>query len=167
MFEVLQYSLLASLCVLMIIAARGDILSFTISNKLNTVIACLAVPYWLSISHGFDSHFINIAKQQIIIAGITFFICNILFYFNAFGGGDVKMITALMMWIPASKVENAILIILLSGVFVSFVIMIKRLIDQTPDIKIPIRKVKLPYGVAIAAGGLFFAGQPFLNAFVK
>ena len=39
MFEVLQYSLLASLCVLMIIAARGDILSFTISNKLNTVIA--------------------------------------------------------------------------------------------------------------------------------
>lgn len=131
------------------------------------IIACLAIPYWLTISHGFDLHFVNIAKQQIIIAGITFLICNVLFYLNAFGGGDVKMLTALLLWIPVDTVERTILVIVLAGVCLAVIMIMQRMVHRTPDIKTPIRKIKLPYGVAIAAGGLFFAGQPFLNAFVK
>lgn len=160
--------MLACLIGLMLAAALGDMRHYIITNKLNMIIACLAVPYWIGLSHGFNAHLLDIAKYQIVIASVTFIIGYILFCLNAIGGGDVKMLPALFLWIPAYKLETTVLVIAFAGLAVSIIVILVRLINKSStNLKTPMLKQKVPYGVAIATGGIVFASQPFLNAFMK
>jgi len=76
------------------------------------------------------------------------------------GGGDVKLTAALALWFPPlSTVKFLILMSLAGGVLTLVILAVHRAkkLQGRPEI---------PYGVAIAFGGLAILTQRFLNQFV-
>ena len=75
------------------------------------------------------------------------------------GGGDVKLAAALALWFsPASTLKFLVLMSLAGGVLTLGVMVLHR-------IKRREGRPEIPYGVAIAFGGLFILTQRFLNQF--
>jgi prepilin peptidase CpaA len=75
------------------------------------------------------------------------------------GGGDVKLAAALALWFsPAATIRFLIIMSLAGGVLTLALLMLQKVRrkDGPP---------KVPYGVAIAFGGLFILTQRFLNQF--
>jgi prepilin peptidase CpaA len=92
---VFQDALIAILAAMLIVAATGDLRTRTIPNWLNAAIAVAAVPFWLA--SGF-SLWPDMA-MQIGVAAIVFGLFAVAFHFGAMGGGDVKMVAALALWL--------------------------------------------------------------------
>lgn len=151
----ISLGLMAVLAMLMIAAAVSDLRSRTISNKLNGAIALIAVPFW--IATGLDiwpGMFI-----QFVASFLVFLIFAGLFFVGAMGGGDVKMIGAVMLWLPLNLFMPTLFIMAIAGGILSAVMLVH--IKLRPSAK----PVEVPYGVAIAAAGLWALHQHYLNQF--
>jgi prepilin peptidase CpaA len=148
--------LLATLAALLVVAAVIDVRTFTISNRLNLAVALLAPVYWLSIAL---SPWPGVAMQ--LAAGIVVFaILAGAFYAGLMGGGDVKLAAALALWFsPMSTIRFLMLMSIAGGVLTLGLLAWHRArkLEGRPEI---------PYGVAIAFGGLAILTQRFLNQFV-
>ena len=96
--------------------------------------------------------------MQIGLAVATFAVLSILFALRAMGGGDVKLLTALALWIqPLIFVKLLIMMALLGGVLtIGFGMW--HVARRQKD------KLAIPYGVAIAAAGLWTIGTFYLPA---
>src|SRR3546814_19571707 len=88
--------LLVILGLLMIAAAISDIRSRTISNELNAAMALLAIPFWIASGLALWPD----VPIQFGAAFLVFLLFAGLFAVGAMGGGDVKMIGAVMLGIP-------------------------------------------------------------------
>ena len=78
---------------------------------------------------------------------------------GAMGGGDVKLAAALALWFaPGDTLRLIVLMSLAGGVLTLVVLGVHRArkLEGRPEI---------PYGVAIAFGGLWLLAQRFLNQF--
>lgn len=75
-------------------------------------------------------------------------------------GGDVKLLAALALWLPPELLLVALQVVAIVGGIVTLPFWIARL--WRGDRKTP---VEVPYGVAIAAGGLIMLGKPIINQF--
>ncbi len=147
--------LLGLLAILLLVAAVIDVRTFTISNSLNLSIALLAPIYWLSISMPIWP---GAAIQLAVGAGVFILLAGA-FYAGMMGGGDVKLAAALALWFsPASALKFLILMSLAGGVLTLFVVALHRM-RRKPG------RPEIPYGVAIAFGGLVILTQRFLNQF--
>ena len=147
--------LLGLLAVLLVVAAVIDVRTFTISNRLNATIALLAPLYWLSISL---SLWPDVAIQLAMGLGV-FVLLAAAFYAGMMGGGDVKLAAALALWFsPVSTVKFLVLMSLAGGVLTLVVVALHRARRREG-------KPEIPYGVAIAFGGLAILAQRFLNQF--
>ena len=147
--------LLGILAVLLIVAAVIDTRTFTISNGLNAAIALLAPIFWLVA--GLDP-WPGMAIQLAVAVGV-FALFAIAFFIGMMGGGDVKLAAALALWFPpAATLKFLVLMSIAGGVLTVLVLVVHRLRrrEGTPEI---------PYGVAIAFGGLAILTQRFLNQF--
>ena len=84
----------------------------------------------------------------------------VVFAIGAMGGGDVKLIAAIALWLPWQLVVLLLVIMSLAGGLLTVAMLIhKRLARrETP--------IEVPYGVAIAFGGLWLIAQRFLYQFV-
>jgi len=75
------------------------------------------------------------------------------------GGGDVKLAAALALWFsPVSTLRFLVFMSIAGGVLTLAVVAIHRM-KKKPG------KPEIPYGVAIAFGGLAILIQRFLNQF--
>lgn len=147
--------LLAALAALLIVAAVIDVRTFTISNRLNATVALLAPLYWLSIAL---SPWPGVAIQLALGLGVFILLAGA-FYAGMMGGGDVKLAAALALWFsPASTVKFLVLMSLAGGVLTLAVVAHHRMRKREG-------KPEIPYGVAIAFGGLAILAQRFLNQF--
>ena len=147
--------LLGLLAVLLLVAAVVDMRTFTISNRLNLGVALLAPVFWWSIALPFWPN----AAAQIGIALAVFALFAAAFYAGMMGGGDVKLAAALTLWFsPASTLKFLVLMSLAGGVLTLFVLGVHRLRRKEG-------RPQIPYGVAIAFGGLAILTQRFLNQF--
>ena len=147
--------LLAGLAALLILAAVIDVRTFTISNRLNLTVALLAPLYWLSISL---SPWPGVAIQ-LGAATTVFVLLAGAFYAGMMGGGDVKLAAALALWFsPVSIIKFLVLMSLAGGVLTLVVVALHRAKQREG-------RPEIPYGVAIAFGGLAILAQPFLNHF--
>jgi prepilin peptidase CpaA len=147
--------LLIGLAALLVVAAAIDVRTFTISNRLNLTVALLAPVYWLSIALPIWP---GVGIQIAAGAGVFALLAGA-FYAGMMGGGDVKLAAALALWFsPASTLYFLVLMSLAGGVLTLVVIALHR-------IKRREGKPEIPYGVAIAFGGLFILTQRFLNQF--
>lgn len=150
----IRYGLLAALAIALLVAAFTDLRSRQIGNWLNAGIALGAPLFWWST--GLDPW--PGMALQLGVALATFIICAILFALRAMGGGDVKLLTALALWIaPLPFLKLLILMAILGGIltllFGAWHIM-KRRRDR----------LAIPYGVAISMAGLWVIGTDYLPA---
>ena len=147
--------LLLTLAAILVVAAVIDVRTFTISNRLNLTVALLAPVYWASVAL---APWPGIAVQ-LATGGIVFALLAGAFYAGMMGGGDVKLAAALSLWFsPASTVKFLVLMSIAGGVLTLVVLAWHRSRKREG-------RPEVPYGVAIAFGGLAILTQRFLNQF--
>ena len=147
--------LLGLLALLLLVAAVTDVRTFTISNRLNAAVALLAPLYWWSIGLPLWPA----VAIQIGVALIVFLLLAAAFYAGMMGGGDVKLAAALALWFsPSSTLKFLVLMSIAGGALTLIVLGVHRL-RKKPG------RPEIPYGVAIAFGGLCILAQRFLNHF--
>ena len=147
--------LLLALGAMLVVAAAIDVRTFTISNRLNLTVALLAPVYWLSIALPLWPD----VGVQLAAGAVVFVLLAGAFYTGMMGGGDVKLAAALALWFsPASTVKFLVLMSLAGGVLTIVLLGLHRARRRTG-------RPEIPYGVAIAFGGLVVLTQRFLNQF--
>ncbi|GAA5061743.1 prepilin peptidase [Erythrobacter westpacificensis] len=153
----ITYALLAALAIALVWAAFTDIKSRRIANWLNGAIAIGAPVYWYASGL---SLWPDVAIQ-IGLGLLVFAVGSILFAMRQMGGGDVKLLTALALWMtPLVLLKLVIIMALLGGVLTLVVgirnVMIRRKKEKT--------RWAVPYGVAISAAGLWTISNLTMNA---
>jgi prepilin peptidase CpaA len=144
---------LGILALMLALAAAGDLRRREIPNWLNGAIALLAVPFWWSLGY---SLWPDMAQQLGVALGL-FALFALLFNFGFMGGGDVKMIGALALWLPAGAVLNLLIIMSIAGGALTLAMLVRSRLARSNG------QIEVPYGVAIAFGGLWVIAEPFLN----
>jgi prepilin peptidase CpaA len=147
--------LLGLLAILLIYAAVVDVRTFTISNRLNLGIALLAPVYWFSVGLPLWPD----AAIQVAIAAGVFVLLAAAFYAGMMGGGDVKLAAALALWFSPVMTINFLVWMSIGGGVLTVVVLLLHRAKKKPG------KPEVPYGVAIAFGGLAILIQRFLNQF--
>ena len=151
----LNTSLLGALALLLLAASWLDLRSRTIPNGLNLLIALLAIPFWWASGLGLWPD----VAWQIGLAILVFGLFTIPFILGAMGGGDVKMLGALALWIPSGALLPLIVIMSLAGGVLTLAMLIRQRLARSEA------QMEVPYGVAIAFAGLWLISERFLYQF--
>ncbi|QNM83010.1 prepilin peptidase [Sphingomonas sabuli] len=147
--------LLAALALTLVVAAAIDVRTFTISNRLNLGVAALAPLYWWSV----DLPLTPGVWLQLGVAAAVFALLAGAFFLGMMGGGDVKLAAALALWFsPASTAKFLVIMSVAGGVLTLLVVLFHKVRSREG-------RPQIPYGVAIAIGGLAILAQRFLNQF--
>ena len=147
--------LLALLALLLVVAAVMDVRTFTISNRLNLAVALLALLFWWSVRLPLWPD----AAVQLAVAAGVFLLLALAFYAGMMGGGDVKLAAALVLWFPPVATVRFLVIMSIAGGAVTLLFLALHRARHKPG------RPQIPYGVAIAVGGLAILAQRFLNQF--
>ncbi len=147
--------LMALLAAMLAWIAVVDVRTYTISDRLNLAIALLAPVYWWSAGVPLWPD----AAIRVGVGVLVFLLFAGAFYLNAMGGGDVKLAGALALWFTPYETLKLIVIMSIVGGLLTLVVLgihRARRKEGRPEV---------PYGVAIAAGGMWLLAQRFLNQF--
>ncbi|WP_038938744.1 A24 family peptidase [Yersinia pestis] len=134
--DVIRLSLIVLIVSQLLFVCYSDIRHRIISNKFIISISFNAIIFSLVMHH----------TVSIIIPIVALFIGYIIFHFNVMGGGDVKLITVLLLALTAEQSLNFIIYTAVMG----GVVMVVGLLITRVDIQ----KRGVPYAVAITAGFL-------------
>ncbi len=138
------YGLVGALAIALLIAAFTDIRRRQIDNWLNATIALGAPVYWWA--QGL-SLWPDVAIQ-LALALVTLIVLAGLFAYKLMGGGDVKLLTALALWLaPMTFLKLLVVMSLLGGLLTILFAAWHYTVTRRRD-------AKIPYGVAIASSGL-------------
>ncbi len=140
---------------LLVSAGIQDARTREIANWKNAVIALLAPVWWYA--NGLDLW--PDMALQVGCALAVFAVFLVAFHFGMMGGGDVKLIVALALWLPFPAFLSMLMVMSIAGGVVTIVMMIERRIKKNPG------QIEVPYGVAIAFAGLLAIREPLLNQF--
>lgn len=149
--EILVFMLAA----MMLVAAIWDLRKREVPNSLNAAIAILAIPFWWASGLPFWP---DIAIQ-IGIAALVLGVFAAAFAIGAMGGGDVKMIAAVALWLPPQAVVALLVVMSLAGGLLTAVMLVRHRLAKAEH------QLEIPYAVAIAIGGFWLIGERFLNQF--
>ena len=147
--------LLLVLAATLVAAAVIDVRTFTISNRLTLAVALGAPLYWMSVAL---SPWPGMAVQ-LAAGGIVFLLFAGAFYAGMMGGGDVKLAAGLALWFSPFATFKFLVLTSIAGGVLTLVVLAwhhARKREGRPEI---------PYGVAIAFGGLAILAQRFLNQY--
>lgn len=147
--------LVALLAALLVAAAVLDLRARIIPNRLNLAIAALAPLFWWASGL---SLWPEIAVQ-VGAALLVFAVFAGAFAMGWMGGGDVKMLGALALWLPPSALLPLLMVMALAGGVLTLAMAGAHLARGRRD------RLQVPYGVAIAFAGLWLIGEPILNHF--
>lgn len=147
--------LLIVLATLLVVAAVVDVRTFTISNKLTLAVALLAPVYWLAVPVALWPE----VPIQIAGAVIVFLLLAAAFYAGMMGGGDVKLAAALALWFPPGLTIKFLVLMSIAGGVLTLALLAWHRAKHREG------RPEIPYGVAIAFGGLAILAQPYLNHF--
>jgi len=147
--------LLGALGLLLVSAGIEDVRRREIANWKNVAIATLAPLWWWSIGLSLWPG----AVLQIALALAVFGVFVGAFWLGQMGGGDVKLIGALALWLPFTPLIWMIVIMSLVGGVLTLVMVIERHVRRDS------RPPEIPYGVAIVIAGLLAMREPILNHF--
>jgi prepilin peptidase CpaA len=129
---------------LLMAAAVLDLRTRTIPNMLSLVVVLLAAVHWGV--NGDAVAFFAAAGLGIVFLAVGFF----LFAIGWIGGGDAKLIAAVVAWFGAAHFGAFVLMMTVAGVVLALVLYtVKRVSGRGLG-----DKSTLPYGVAIAAGAI-------------
>jgi prepilin peptidase CpaA len=151
----ISWILIVLLAAALVVAAIGDWRSRMIPNRLNAAIALLAIPFWWANGLSLWPD----AVVQIGVAALVFGLFALAFRFGAMGGGDVKLVAALSLWLPAGAVLKLLVIMSIAGGLLTVAMLIRQRVAR------PGGELEIPYGIAIAFGGFWLISERFLNQF--
>ncbi|ENN84570.1 putative pilus assembly protein [Rhizobium freirei PRF 81] len=151
----------------MSIAAISDLLTMTIPNRVSLA---LAVSF-LVFAPIFGLPFAEVG-MHLAGASAVFFVCFALFALNVMGGGDAKLLAAAALWFgfDSSLVEFLIYVAFIGGVVTFLIILLRSQSSIIMAIGLPlpnslVTAKKIPYGIAIAIGGILaFPGSSLFIA---
>jgi prepilin peptidase CpaA len=147
--------LCATLALMLLWAAVVDIKTRTIANGLNLAIALMAPLFWWAA--GVDLW--PDAAMRVGVAGAVFLLLALAFFVGAMGGGDVKLAAALALWFSPGSTLKLIVLMSIAGGLLTLIVLIDHKLKKNQG------RPEVPYGVAIAFGGLWLLAQRFLNHF--
>ena len=150
-----RYLLLGVLAIALLFAAFTDIRRRQIDNWLNGAIAASAPLYWWASGLALWPD----VAWQVGVAGVTLTILAILFAMRAMGGGDVKLLTALALWIEPLWFVRLLIGMALIGGALTIVLVAWHVMRRRRD------KLAVPYGVAISSSALWVLALQFVPAF--
>jgi prepilin peptidase CpaA len=152
--EYLHYGLLVALAIALLVAAATDWRRRQIDNWLNLAIVVGAPLFWWSSSL---SLWPGVAIQLgVCVAAFAVFAA--FFALKWMGGGDVKLLTALALWIEPEWFLRLLVIMALVGGVLTIVLGAWHVTRRQHH------KLAIPYGVAIAAAGLWVLGTHYFPA---
>lgn len=153
---------------LLLWAAYSDVKSFTIPNSLTLAVLLLYIPFVLSSGGTVDW------TAGLIVAAIVLVVGFVLFAFGTVGGGDIKLLAAVSAWagpayifdflITTGLVGGVLALIMLGSVRFGFALALEKVGFRVGS-KV-LQGTVLPYGLAIASGGLVVAwrlAEPVLS----
>ncbi|MXP13429.1 peptidase [Altererythrobacter confluentis] len=149
-----HYGLLIALAIALLVAAFTDIRGRKIDNWLNAAIALAAPLFWWA--SGLDVW--PDMALQIGVAIAAFAILAGLFALGAMGGGDVKLLTALALWIEPTWFLKLLIVMALVGGVLTLVMGAWHVARRRKD------RLAIPYGVAISTAGLWVLATHYLPA---
>ena len=150
---VVSYLVAAILAAALVHAAWGDLRCRIIPNWLNLAIAAGAPIWWWANGWALWPDII----VQIGIAFAIFMIFAACFAIGAMGGGDVKLITALSLWLPLTPLVQMLFIMAILGGIVTLATIGFHRIRKRSDTP------EIPYGVAISLAGLWVFANDLLT----
>ncbi|WP_443749164.1 A24 family peptidase [Asticcacaulis solisilvae] len=150
----LLFALVYPACLLW--AAKTDIESMTISNRLTLGLAAAFLPAALLLGLSPEQWGVHLGLAFIgLIAGM------VLFALRVMGGGDAKLIAATLIWLGGDGALAFLIYTALAGGALTLgLLWARRTVGQFASaLPVPIgqhleAKADIPYGVAICAGGL-------------
>lgn len=155
MADAISWWLLIGLATLLVAAAVCDLKKREIPHWIVIAIALAAPGFWLA--SGLQL-WPDIALQLGVSLGI-FAVFAFAFARGWMGGGDVKLLAALVLWMPGPAVLALLVIMGLAGAVVTLATVAWHRVRKA------VGHPEIPYGVAIAFAGLWLIGQRFLNHF--
>ena len=148
----IHYGLLLALAIALVFAAFTDIRRRQIDNWLNGAIALGAPLFWWSSGL---SLWPDVAIQ-LGVALAAFAVLAGLFALKMMGGGDVKLLTVLALWVRPEIFVQLLVIMALAGGVLTIVMGAWHIMRRQRD------RLAIPYGVAIAFGGLWVLAVNYL-----
>ncbi len=159
--EILNQATVAGFAGVLVWAAVQDFLSLRISNWTTLAVLALYPVHVLSAAQMVDM------PMALAIGGLVFLVGFVLFHFKLFGGGDVKLFAAVALWAGAPLVLGFLLTVAVVGGLLAMMTMtpLRLLLPYmavATRVKVDLAhlmQLQIPYGVPIAAGGLFVAAR--------
>jgi prepilin peptidase CpaA len=151
MEDILQTTILLLGVALFAIAAYGDIKTCRIPNLLVASVAILGVLRLLVIGD------LNAAIQTVTASVIVLIVVFLLFWRNFVGGGDAKLTAAAALLVGSNSLFNFLVLMSLCGLFVTIVVLVTQsssVVVPSDENPLPKSRLAIPYGVAIAGGGI-------------
>jgi prepilin peptidase CpaA len=148
---IMSYFLLSGLAIGLLFAAYTDLTRRQIDNWLNGGIALAAPLFWWASQLGWAA-----IGFQLTVTAACFAVLCVLFALRAMGGGDVKLLTALALWIRPDWFAHLLVIMALLGGLLTVVFAAWHMARRQQS------RIAIPYGVAIAAAGLWVLTQDYL-----
>jgi prepilin peptidase CpaA len=150
--QTLHYGLLIALAIGLIFAAFTDIRRRQIDNWLNIAIAAGAPLFWWTSGLALWPD----VALQVGVAVAAFAALAGLFAMGMMGGGDVKLLTALALWIEPNAFLQLLIIMAIAGGILTIIMGGYHFLMQQKE------RLAIPYGVAIAFGGLWVLSTTYL-----
>lgn len=151
---ILSYALIAALVLILLSAGIEDARRREIANWKNAAIALLAPAWWYV-----QGYSLGDAAWQLGIALAVFALFVGAFHFGWMGGGDVKMIGALALWLPGQGLLFMLMVMSVIGGVLTLIMMLDHWRRKAPG------AVETPYGVAIAMASMIALSEPIFNQF--
>ena len=139
------YGLLAGLAIAVVYGAFTDIRTRKITNRLTLTVATFAPAFWWASGLSFWP---GVALQLALAAGMFFF-GALMFRLRQMGGGDVKLLTAIALWLPPTVFGVLMLMICIAnGLLTAWMITRHRRMRRAG---LEAAHLQIPYGVSVAA----------------
>lgn len=140
---------------LLVSAGVEDVRIREIANWKNAAIALLAPAWWWANGLAVWPDMGN----QLLVAAIVLIVFVGIFAMGWMGGGDVKLIAALALWLPLGQLAQMLMVMSIVGGVLTAIMLAERALARKTGV------LEIPYGVAIAFAALFALREPLLNQF--
>ncbi|NIJ06995.1 prepilin peptidase CpaA [Sphingomonas vulcanisoli] len=147
-----QIVLLALLAALLVTAVVTDLRARTIANRLNLAVAALGIVWWFASGLG-----LAVIGLQVAGALAVLLLFGLAFALGAMGGGDVKLIAALALWLPPLLLIKLLILMSIGGGLLTLVMIAVKIGRRSEG------GIEIPYGVAISGAALMVMANDILT----
>ena len=159
-WTIVRIALLVALLLLLLSAGIEDARTREIADRKNIAIALLAPLWWWASGLPLWP---DMALRLAVAVGV-FLLFAQAFRIGMMGGGDVKMIAAIALWLPLPSLFRMLLIMSIAGGAITLAMLVDHRLRRRGATG-EARAIEVPYGVAIAVAALLILREPIFNPF--